>query len=127
MPPWFGKAVASPQELVGCVVRLHDPPMPIQLDDAEYFVIKQSGQRSAQSPGIDQCLADGHVLPEVGQYILDHVDLSGRPVFPVDGVSDPPSDTRAIWPIQADGNSVLTAAARQQFVVRRRGSKLLIC
>ena len=118
------QAVAGPQEVAGPVVRRHDPPAPVELDDAGPGGLEQFRERRAESTGAGQRLPDPHVLTDMGQETPDRVELHGRPAVPVDRVVDGPDDARAVGPVQANVDAVLGVSQRQPLVECYRGVQL---
>lgn len=91
----FAKDVSSP------VVRGHDAPPPIELQDPGSGLVEEPCERRAERRGIGECLAHAHVLAKVRQQRLNAIDLSRRPAGSVDRIgerADDPSPVRSVHP-----------------------------
>ena len=51
---------------------LHDPPAPVQFEDADPRVVEQGGRGRAPRLGAEQRLPDADELLDMGQQPLDH-------------------------------------------------------
>ena len=71
--------IAFPEETSRPVVRLHNPALPVDLDDAETVVVEQIGQRASQRLGIGQRLPDAHEMAHMRQKVRDHSQLGLSP------------------------------------------------
>ncbi len=89
------QVVAGPQQVARPVVRFHDPPAAVELDDARPGGVEHLHQRRAKRAGA------GQGLPDMPQEMPDPVQLCGRPTLPVDWVFHLPHDARAVGALQA--------------------------
>ena len=71
--------VTIAQEVPGMVVRLHDAPAPVEMDDSGFGLVQQPGEGRAKRAGFGKRLAKPNVLTQVGKQSPDHVDPCGRP------------------------------------------------
>ena len=117
--------IAVPQDAPGAVVDRHDPPAPVQVDDAYPRVVEQGGHRRGPRLGADQRLPDADELPDMGQQRRDHRDPRGPPAIRVDGIAGAPDDVGAVRPVETHVHAVLHAAPAQQLVVGGRGLQRL--
>ena len=99
------KKVLPQQNVAGTVGHRHDPSVPVQLDDAVGGVVEQRREGGVQTVNIAQHLAHAHVLAQMRQQTLDHVDLVERPAVPFHGVGKGPHDARSVRTVQAHGQA----------------------
>ena len=102
--------MAVSQDAAGAVIRCHDPPAPVQVEDADPRIIQQRGHGRVARRGPDQRLSDPDELPDMGEQILDHRNLGRPPAIRGHGIAEAPSHMGAIRPVQAHVQAILIFA-----------------
>ena len=114
-----------PQDAAGAVVGRHDPPAPVQVDDAYPRVVEQGGHGCVPRFGADQRLPDADELPDMGQQPRDRRDPRRPPAVRVDGIAEAPDDGGPVRPVETRVHAVLAAGPEQHVVVGGRCLQLL--
>ena len=109
--------IAAPQDGVGAVVARHDPPAPVQLENADPRVIEQGDHGRVPHLGGDQRLPDADELSDMGQQPLDHRDLRRSPAIRGHGIAETPGDVGAVRTIPAHVQAILVFGPEHYLVV----------
>ena len=110
---------------MGAVIGLHDPPPPVQVDDAHPRVVEQGGHGRVPRLGANQRLPHANELPDMRQQPRDHRDRRGSPAIRGDRIAQAPGDGGAVRPVETRVQAVLAAGPEQHLVVGGRGLQLL--
>ena len=124
-PSRYDKRLPRPQQSTGTVVRRRNPPVPVQLDDANPGIIQQGGRGRVPTRGADQRLPDPDKLPDLGQQRLQKRDLRRPPAIRIHRIAEGPGDVGTIRRVQTHVQTVLAVGPDEHLVVGWRGLQLL--